>query len=526
MPAFAITPLAGSYNHYLVALSVFIAMFASYAALDLASRVNSARDTAQRLWLWGGGFAMGMGIWSMHYIGMLAFQLPVAVEYDWPTVLLSLLASVLASVVALFVVSRAHMDIRQAAVGSFSMGTGIAAMHYIGMEAMRLPAMCRYSWRMVGLSVVIAVVVSFAALWIAFRFRDETHSGGWDKIIGAIVMGAAIPLTHYTGMAAASFVPMAAMNGSTSHALNITHLGRAVIVSATCMVLALTLFTSQIDRRFARQSMLLEFSRRNEEKFKGLLESAPDAMIVVDETAEIVFANSQAEKLFGYSRDEMLHQSIQNILPERFRTSHIHHMGDFFSAPRSRPMGAGLQLYGRRKEGSEFPADITLGPFRTVDGLLVSSAIRDVTQQKAFERALRDAKDAAEAASQAKSTFLATMSHEIRTPMNGILGMTELVLETELTDEQKENMETVKNSAESLLLIINDILDFSKIEAGKLQIEELPFSLRDTLAETLKSQGMRAHQKNLELLYDVAPGVPDALIGDPHRLRQILINLV
>jgi NO-binding membrane sensor protein with MHYT domain len=141
----------------------------------------------------------------MHYIGMLAFHLPIPVQYDWPTGLVSLVAAIFASAVALFVVSRRQMGLTQAVVGSLFMGAGIAAMHYIGMAAMRLPAMHRYSPALVALSVVLAIVISFVALWLTFHFRGDTAPWGWMKITSALVMGAAIPVMHYTGMAAASF---------------------------------------------------------------------------------------------------------------------------------------------------------------------------------------------------------------------------------------------------------------------------------------------------------------------------------
>src|SRR3984957_8508188 len=153
------------YDYRLVVLSVVIAILASYAALDLSGRVTSARGRARLLWLSGGAVAMGIGIWSMHYIGMLAFRLNVPVEYDWPTVLVSLLAAIFASTVALFVVSRAEVGVFRATAGSIFMGGGIATMHCVGMAAMRWPGMCVYSAGLVMLSVTLAVVISFVALW-------------------------------------------------------------------------------------------------------------------------------------------------------------------------------------------------------------------------------------------------------------------------------------------------------------------------------------------------------------------------
>src|SRR5712671_2557014 len=238
----------------MVALSVLIAMLASYVALDLAGRVTVASGWARVAWLTGGATAMGFGIWSMHYIGMLAYRLPVPVAYHWPTVLVSLLAAILASAAALHVVSRKDMGPARAWTASIVMAAGIAGMHYIGMAAMRLAAECQFDVLLVVLSVVLAVLASLAAVWLAFHFRKGAAETIWQRVGSAMVLGVAISLMHYTGMAAASFTP-STMPPDMSHAVSMSALATAGIAVVTFVLLSLALLTSLVDRQFYAQTL-------------------------------------------------------------------------------------------------------------------------------------------------------------------------------------------------------------------------------------------------------------------------------
>jgi PAS domain S-box-containing protein len=512
----------GSYNYLLVALSVVIAMLASYAALDLAGRVTAARGAVQLVWLTSGATAMGGGIWSMHYVGMLAFRLPVPVLYDVPTVLVSLLAAIFASAVALFVASRQTMGWLQIAAASPIMGGGVAGMHYIGMAAMRLPAMCHYSDALVTLSVVLAILISAVALWQTFRFRGDTRDTSWQKILSALVMGAAIPVMHYTGMAAVSFT-RDGMPPDVSHALDISTLGTVAIVGITFLILALAVLTSAVDRRFSAQAMALQTS---EQRLRQLVESVQVVLWRRNiRTCEFTFVNSEAETLLGYGVKEWVSQPM-------FWEDHIH--------PEDRSLAElSCAAVTEKNRSQQFEHRMTAADGRVVwlstslrvaggnqEGTELVGVMVDITQRKRAEEESRAARQAAEAANQAKSDFLANMSHEIRTPMNGILGMSELVLDTQLDADQRECLGMLKASADSLLTLINDILDFSKIESGKFDLDPIPFDLRESLAATMKTLAPRAHQKGLELLYEVGSSVPVLVIGDPTRLRQVIINLI
>jgi two-component system, sensor histidine kinase and response regulator len=511
--------LVGSYDYRLVALSVLIAFGASYVALDLAGRTAAARGRARLMWLAGGAVSMGLGIWSMHYIGMLAFTLPVPVLYDLPEVVVSLLAAVAASGVALFVVSRKSLDRIGAIAGSIVMGAGICAMHYIGMAAMRLPAMCRYDLGLVALSVLIAIVDSLVALWLSFRFRTETRELAPLKIASAAVMGIAVAGMHYTGMAAASFVP-AELTEDVSNAVSISHLGIAGIVTVTFMVLVLALLTAMVNRRFSAQSLELQAS---EARYRLLFERSLAGLYRSTLDGRLLDCNEAFSRIFGYpSREACLRDPTTALYPDAETRE------SFVQALRRQTQLSDVESLLWRKDGSPVwvleNASLLEGNDDGTD--VIEGTILDITPRKQTEAALHQAMDAAQAANRAKSEFLANMSHEIRTPMNGIIGMTELALGTELAPEQREYLELVRSSADSLLGLINDILDFSKIEAGKLDLDRIDFDLGYALDETIRLLAPSAHQKGLELALQIHPDVPSTLHGDPARLRQVIVNLI
>ncbi|MCW5969345.1 MAG: response regulator [Blastocatellales bacterium] len=511
--------MTGTYDYGLVALSVFIAMCASYVALDLAGRTAAARGRVRLLWLGGGAVAMGFGIWSMHYIGMLAFKLPVPVLYDLPLVVVSLVAAILASGVALFIVGRDRLSLGDALFGSVVMGVGIASMHYIGMEAMRLPAICRYDPVLFLLSILIAIVVSLVALWLAFHFRTEIRELSPLKFASAAVMGAAVAAMHYTGMAAASYTP-APLDKDITFAVDISSLGIVGITTITFMVLALAALTSMADRRISAQSRELQSS---EERYRLLFERSLAGVYRSTLDGRLLDCNEAYSTMLGYDSKA---ECLRHLVTEHYRDAEDR--SALMDRLRREGKVMDFEVCLRRRDGTLgwVLGNATLLAGRDGSDTVIEGTIIDITHRKEVEAALHRAIEAAEEANRAKSEFLANMSHEIRTPMNGIIGMTELALATDLTLEQREYLETVRGSAASLLGIINDILDFSKVEARKLELDSAPFDLAALLDETLRALAPRAHEKDIELICSIAPDAPVHLKGDPGRVRQVIVNLV
>jgi PAS domain S-box-containing protein len=257
-----------------------------------------------------------------------------------------------------------------------------------------------------------------------------------------------------------------------------------------------------------------------------LLEYAPDATVIVDPHGMVRLVNAQTERLFGYYREEILGQRVERLIA-RYHGNQFEERSVYFADPQVLPMGVGRELYGRHKDGSEFPVEISLSPLSTTEGTFVAIAIRDVTERIAFQQRLQELNAQLENANRAKDHFLASMSHELRTPLNAVLGFTGTLLMKlpgPLTGEQERQLRIVRSSATHLLSLINDILDLSKIESGKRDLSFEPVRPEEVIADVYAALSSSAQEKGLDFTASAGTELPE-LVTDRRALHQILLNL-
>ena len=547
--------MTGSYDYSEVARSVLIAIAASYAALDLAGRVTAASGRTRGAWLTGGATAMGIGIWTMHFKGMLAFHLPVPVEFHWPTVLASLLVAILASGVALYVASRQKMGPAEALTGSLIMGSGIAGMHSIGMAAMRLPATTTFSPLLVTFSVLFAILFSLVALLMAFDLREETKWTVPRRLGSATVMGLAVSAMHYTGMAAATFIPASLPN--LSHAVSISPLGNNGIAIVTLIVLVAAMVTSSVDRRanagvqrlnqelerrVAERTLELEAVNQTLRKEIAEREQAQEALrrsedrlrLVVDTLPALVwsklpggsadFLNQRFREYTGLSLEEGLGWGWMNAFhpedraEEEWRTA--------FAA--GEPFEREARL--RRADGAYRWFMLRAAPLRDERGNVVKwyGTTADIEDRKRAEEALQQAQDKLAHVTRvlAMGELAAAIAHEVNQPLTAIVtnanfSLRQLKGSTANLDELRTAITEIVNDATRASAVISRIRGL--LVKGSPRRTEL--DVKEITQEAIILLRHELTRNRISLRADFAPNLP-RVPGDPVQLQQVLINLV
>jgi PAS domain S-box-containing protein len=516
----------GSHEPFLVALSIAVAILASYTALALAGRVTVARGAARRAWLLGGSIAMGTGIWSMHFVAMLAFQLSVPIAYDVPLVALSWLAAAAVSAFALVVASRPEVGpLRLMGAGSL-MGGGIFAMHYTGMAAMRLPARLGYDLRLVGLSLLVAISAATMALWIFRRLReDDTRRGHALRAGAGVLLGCAIAGLHYTAMTAAHFSPLPAGAVLPTGFLLATGGLAASVVLGTVLVLVLTLLGSVVDHWVRVKLSGAEALRESEARYRSVVSEVQEVIFRTDADGRWSFLNPAWTEITGFTCEETRGTGLIDFVHPEDRADEL---AEFRALADGAKDSARREVRYLTKQGGVRWLEVHARVNRDAHGVLLGTAgtLRDVTERREAEEALRAARETAEAASRAKSEFLSRMSHELRTPLNAILGFGQLLEIDAVGEENQESVQHILRAGRHLLSLINEVLDITGIEAGRLRLSPEPVSVAEVAREVLELIGPLAAQRGVRVRAHDAKGSVHHVLADRQRLKQVLLNFI
>ncbi|WP_419831015.1 MHYT domain-containing protein [Methylobacterium sp.] len=506
------------YDPALVALSIAIAVFASYTALDLGGRVRGAATGMHWAWVGAASLAMGGGIWAMHFVGMLAFEMGMPAAYDLGITVLSLLIAIGATGAALTWVSREGAGLREILVSGPLMGVGVAGMHYTGMAAMRVPGNLAYSLPVVIASIAIAVTAATTALWLTFR-----QHGVWQKLVAAGVMGLAVAGMHYTGMAAATFTA----EDAGAHAAHATGVGigqqqlALYVAGATFLILFLAMLAASFDQQRIQRHL-----HASEGRFRAAAEAVGDIIWTADPRGAMVGPQLYWQAFTGQSEAECQGTGwAAAVHPDDVAPTKLA-WRDAVAADR----GYQIEHRVRNRDGDYRLFAVRGRPVRNPDGTIREwvGVHEDITERDAFEKALEEARDAAEEHSRAKSRFLANMSHELRTPLSAVIGYSEMLEEEaeELGQESLlKDLGKIKSNAQHLLGLINDVLDLSKVEAEKMDLDPEDIDVAAFVTDAAGTVEALVRKKGNVLVLDVADDVGQSRT-DAVKLRQCLFNLL
>ncbi|XDF33469.1 diguanylate cyclase [Paracidovorax avenae] len=382
LPAGAL--LAGSHDPALVALSVAVAVLSSTLALYLSGQTRGAQITLSRvLALTSAGVALGAGIWAMHFIGMLSFTLCAAVHYDVALTMLSMFPGMCASWLALSLLARPEVRPRQLVLGGVLVGAGIGAMHYMGMAAMRMAPLLRYDPLWFAASLVVAVALANAALWVRFMLKRRLGMAPWKaNLLGGAIMGCAISGMHYTAMAAARFVGTAEPGGGGGR-----EWVQMMAITVTLVTACVGLFAGAVNG-FILYRDLYRQARRSESRLRALVDTAVDGIITIDGRGIIQSFNQSAERIFGWTAGDVLGRNIRMLMPSPDSEAHDGYLQRYLATGEARIIGTGREVVGLHRDGSALPLRLSIGRANAPDGPLFVGFLIDLRGVKEAEMRL------------------------------------------------------------------------------------------------------------------------------------------
>ncbi|ETX12365.1 histidine kinase [Marinomonas ushuaiensis DSM 15871] len=652
----------GTYNYWLVFLSILLSSSASFFSLHFASVAQHiATKKHKNIAVISGSFVMAGGIWSMHFVGMLAYDMGHSVSYEPWLTLFSIIPSVIASYITLNLLIKDQLSPWELVFGGTIVGLGIGTMHYMGMAAMEMNVILRYDPYWFALSIVVAAglaIIALATRYYILKIYPNLHEGIVNAL-GATIMGAAISGMHYTGMTGARYISLP----NSTHDQHMHHMQQETGVDNYYLSLAVSVATllisilaTNIASQLRYRQLLLE-KTSNELRLSTTLDTAVDGIITIDHKGTIQEFNNAAESIFGWSEVEVIGQNVSILMPEPYQREHDSYLSNYRNTGFKKAIGIEQEVTALHRDGHIFPIRLGIGEVK-LDGfdplfvgfvtdisarrameetirkneeqyssliknipgasfrcklntnwdiLFISDAIEklsgwkvedfhngnasladlihpedneklleavnvakngngtytveyrskhknghylwvlengslafdennepqwidgvilDISSRIEMEVDLRQAKLKAEQSAESKSAFLANMSHEIRTPMNAIIGFSDILLESDISAENKKHLSTISKSGRALLHLLNDILDSAKLDKNKLELDELPFDLMNMVDTVISTLWLQAKTKNVDLSFTIEDSVGKAYLGAEGRIHQVLMNLI